>query len=384
MVVGVMAIAVTSTVLLLAPKQSLLASLTSTGSKPDVARTVTLRKGAIDRTIAATAYFQARDQVDVGAQISGQLKSVEVLPGDRVRKGQLIAVIDDTLALSRLAQTKATLESLRAQRLAKEAQIVLAGHQVERSSLLMERGVSSAATHQIAEATLATAVAERGALQAQERGIEAAIAQAETELTFARIHAPMDGTVVAVVARPGQTLNATQQAPTILRVADLASLYLVAQVSEADVLSVQAGMEAHFTLLGAQDKRWSGQVVRVLPSPTTTNNVVLYDVPIAVANPDDLFKLQMTAQVTLSAERLSCALKLPRGSLPRGFRLPGSLDLQVYDINGTPRVAQVAVAIMDDIEVGIDCAEAERAGLQDGDRVAPIGPTGRTTRESRS
>jgi len=301
--------------------------------------------------------------------LSGQLKSVEVLPGDTVSRGQLVAVIDDTLARSRLAQTKASLDSLRAQRAAKEAQIALARLQFERSSKLMQRGVAAAASHQTAEAAVATLMAERDALSAQEQGLEAAITQAETELKFAKIHAPMDGTVVAVVAKPGQTLNASQQAPTILRIADLKSLQLVAQVSEADVLHVRHGMSAYFSVLGAPGKRWTGQVLRVLPSPTVINNVVLYDVLIEAPDPDAVFKLQMTAQVFFVLEQYACVLQLPRAVLPRGFSPPGPLRLDVAAAGGQLRKVQVPVAVVNDTEAGIDCREAKTAGLRNGDRI---------------
>ncbi len=341
---------------------------------PTTSHRQALTKGPIERTVTATASFQVLDQVDVGAQLSGQLKSVEVLPGDQVKKGQLLAVIDDTVALSRLAQTRASLDSLRAQRAAKEAQIALARSQRARSAQLMQRGVASTASNETIEATLVSLMAERDALAAQEKGIEAAIAQAETELRFARILAPMDGTVVTVSAKPGQTLNTAQQAPVILRIADLNSLQLVAQASEADILDIRPGMDVYFTVLGAPGRRWSGKVLRILPSPTVLNSVVLYDVLIEAPDPDRTFKLMMTAQVFFVIEQRECAFKLPRSSLPRHFKQPGPLNLEVVAPNGERRSISVSVTLVNDLEAGIDCEVARAAGLSPGERLVQMLP----------
>src|SRR6185503_17485715 len=127
-----------------------------------------------------------------------------------------------------------------------------------------------------AEANLQVIDAQIDALRAQIQQIESNLKADQANLGYTKIFAPMAGTVVDIIARQGQTLNANQQAPIILRIADLSTMTVVTQVSEADVAKLKLGVAAYFTTLGQPDRRRIGKLRQILPTPQVVNNVVLY------------------------------------------------------------------------------------------------------------
>src|SRR3546814_869637 len=150
---------------------------------------------------------------------------------------------------------------------------------------------------QTAEAALRSATAQVAAIEAQVRQTESTLRGDEANLGYTKIYAPIAGTVVSQSAQQGQTLNANQQAPIIVQIADLSTMTVQAQVSEADIGKLRVGMEAYFTTLGAPDRRRTGTLRQILPTPEVVNNVVLYDALFDVPNPTGDLMTQMTAQV---------------------------------------------------------------------------------------
>ncbi|MCX7960243.1 MAG: efflux RND transporter periplasmic adaptor subunit [Burkholderiales bacterium] len=341
-------------------------------------RTVTATRGPLEVTVAALGTFQPLRYVDVGAQTSGQLRMIAVGPGDPVRRGQLVAEIDDSTARARLEQARASLASMQAQIAAKRAQLELARAQRDRNARLVGQGFIAVSSLDVAEAGVRSLEAEVESLRAQAGQLAAVLDQAAAELTFAKVHAPMDGVVVALMARAGQTLNAAQQAPVILRIADPGSLALVAQVSEADVIELRPGLAARFSLLGLADREFAGRVRQILPSPNLVNGVVFYDALIEIPPQADLFRIGMTAQVRFVLARHECMLKVPRVALPAEVR-PGGRTVLNAVLGDRPQPLEVPVSAANDAEIGIACGEAERAGLAPGTRIiaAPAAAKGR-------
>src|SRR5690606_23152980 len=141
-------------------------------------------------------------------------------------------------------------------------------------------------------------------------------------LDYANIYAPMDGTVVSIASRQGQTLNANQTAPTIMRIADLSTMTVQTQVSEADVGQLRVGMPVYFTTLGSQGRRWYSQVDRIQPTPEVLNNVVLYNALFDVPNEQRLLMTQMSTQVFFISSQAKDALLIPMSALT--FERPAS------------------------------------------------------------
>lgn len=269
----------------------------ATQSEAPATRTQAVALGDIQDLVSAVGTLQPRDYVDVGTQVSGQVQRIHVKIGSKVEKGELLAEIDPTVYQARVASDEATLVQLQAQLSEKRANLSLSERQFERQkALLAERATSRDAYD--------TAETQTSALRAQIRATEAQISQTQANLnanranlSYTKISAPMTGTVVDITARLGQTLNANQSAPIILRIADLATMTVWTQVSEADVSRLELGQRAFFTTLGKPDRRREGKLHQILPTPTVTNNVVLYNSLFDVANPDGDLLPQMSAQV---------------------------------------------------------------------------------------
>ncbi len=294
-------------------------------SPPDPAADLqfaSVTRGDIEDVVTATGTLQPRDYVDVGAQVSGQLTHIHVEVGQQVKEGDLLAEIDPTVLQSRVDATRASLRNQRAQLKDREASLVLARIQYSRQKNLMAEDATSEEAVQTAEASLKSAEASIEALKAQIDQTESNLRADEANLEYARIYAPMDGTVVSISARQGQTLNTNQQAPTVLRIADLSTMTVQTQVSEADISRLRIGMPAYFTTLGGQGQRWHGELEKIEPTPTVTNNVVLYNALFNVPNPDGRLMTQMTAQVFFITAQARDTLLIPMGALQRNAPRP--------------------------------------------------------------
>lgn len=276
---------------------------------------VTVYRSTIEDVVTATGTLQPRDYVDIGAQVSGVLTQIHVEVGSEVSAGDLLAEIDPTVLQSRVDATRAQLRNLQAQLADRESGLTLARIQFARQQNLMAEDATTEESLQIAEANLRSAHAQIEALKAQIDQTDSNLRADEANLAYSRIFAPMDGTVVSITARQGQTLNASQQAPDILRVADLSTMTVQTQVSEADVTRIVPDMAVYFTTLGNPGQRWSGSLRKVEPTPTVTNNVVLYNALFDVPNPDRRLMTQMTAQVFFVVAKAEDALTVPMAAL---------------------------------------------------------------------
>jgi len=276
---------------------------------------VKVQRGDIEDLVTATGTLQPRDYVDVGAQVSGQLNRIHVEVGTIVKEGDLLAEIDATVYTANVDARRASLRNQRATMVEREAQLRLAQIQYERQKNLMAADATTQESLQQAETALAAAQAQIQALKAQIEQAESTLRADEANLRFAKIYAPMDGTVVSITARQGQTLNTNQSAPILMRIADLSTMTVQTQVSEADVSKLRLGMPAYFTILGGQGRRWSGELRKIEPTPTVTNNVVLYNALFDVPNPNQTLMTQMTAQVFFVAASARDAVWVPAAAV---------------------------------------------------------------------
>ena len=271
----------------------------------------------VEDTISALGSIQPREFVDVGTQVSGQLRRLLVNVGDQVKAGALVAEIDPVVFAARVDAGHATLANLAAQLDEKRAHLTLAQAQHERNLKMFKQDAVSRDAVETSQAATQIAKAQLAALAAQADQTRASLRIDQANLAYTRIVAPMSGTVVSVPVRQGQTVNASQQAPVILRLANLDTMTVVTQVSEADVVRLAIGMEVYFSTLGAPQRRWPGRVRQILPMPETVNNVVLYGVLFDVDNKGQELKPQMSAQVSFVAAQAKGALVVPVSALQR-------------------------------------------------------------------
>jgi macrolide-specific efflux system membrane fusion protein len=258
---------------------------------------VEAERGDVENVITAVGNLQPRVFVDVGAQVSGQLEILHVEAGNEVQKGQLLAEIDATVQMSRVESDRAQLQNQRAQLADRQAQLQLAKAQADRQERLWAERATSQEAYDSAKAQLVSAEAQVRSTMAQIQQSESVLKGNEATLGYSKIYAPIAGTVSSITAKQGQTLNANQSAPTVLQIADLSTMTVSAQVSEADVPNLYAGMDAYFTTLGNPGQRWSGKLRQIMPTPQVVNNVVMYTALFDVENPGRELMTQMTAQV---------------------------------------------------------------------------------------
>jgi macrolide-specific efflux system membrane fusion protein len=262
-----------------------------------VVNTVFVELGDIERNVTAVGSLKPKDYVDVGTQVSGRVEAVHFDINDRVSKGDLIAEIDASTILATIEIDRAQVENLEAQISQQEAEAVLAKQQFERNQRMAESRAVSQDTLDQSQASLAVAVASVRATRAQLRSAQATLDRDLTNLDYTKIHAPMDGMVVSQTTLEGQTVNANQSTPVIVQVANLDLMTVWAQVTEADINRIKPGMSAYFTTLGMSDRRWTGVVRQVQPTPEVINDVVLYNVLVDVENDELQLLPEMTAQV---------------------------------------------------------------------------------------
>lgn len=291
------------------------AQMHESAARPGPQTSAKIERGTIEDVVTAQGKLETREYVDVGAQVSGQLKRIHVEIGDVVKKGQLLAEIDPRVYEARVQADEARLRTLRAQLAEQEAQIQYARQVYDRNRRLIADQAVSQEGLEDSETNWKVAKARAGSLRAQIEEAESTLDGDRTNLTFTKIYAPIDGTVVVQSAQEGQTLNAVQSAPEIVQIADLDRMTVRAQIAEADVMRIVPGQEVYFTTLGAMDERWHGQVRQILPSPEVINEVVLYNALIDVDNTDRRLMTGMSVQVFFVLGRAENVPLVPLGAL---------------------------------------------------------------------
>ena len=350
----------------------------------DTLTTVTVTRGSIENSVTALGTLQPRRYVDVGAQASGQIRKIHVEAGDQVEEGQLLVEIDPSTQKAKLDASRYAIENLKAQLQEQKAQHELARQKYQRQQRLTAANATREEDVQTAKAELSATQARVDMFQAQILQAQASLRSDEAELGYTRVYAPMTGTVVAVDARVGQTLNAQQQTPLILRIAKLSPMTVWAEVSEADIGHVKPGMTAYFTTLSGGNRRWTSTVRQILPippkplnetqgsgSPNSSNKsgsgrVVLYTVLLDVDNSDNALMAEMTTQVFFVASQVKDALTAPVAAL-LGTSSTDKQIARVVGKNGRIEERQVQLGISDRLRVQV------LDGLNEGDRLL-IGP----------
>jgi len=348
------------------------------GDGDDVAnyRTQPVVKGDLEKTVTALAQVRPKTFVDVGTQVSGQLRKVEVEIGDVVKQGQSLAQIDPTVYQTRVLAGRAKIENLKAQLEQNRAQLVLDQAREDRSRQLFATNATSKDAFELATANLKINQAKIASFEAQIKEMEATLQGDEANLNYTKIFAPQAGTIVDQIAFEGQTLNANQTAPIIVRIADLDVMTVWAQVAEADVPRITAGMPVYFTTLGMPEKRFTATVRQVLPTPQTINDVILYNVLIDVPNKERELMTNMTAQVFFVLGSVKEALLVPVAALRPSQRDKGGFTVRVIE-GGTVKVKRVSVGLQDR-----NVAEI-KSGLNEGD-VVVIGQAARSDQKQKS
>jgi membrane fusion protein, macrolide-specific efflux system len=340
----------------------------------DSLRPIAVTRGTIEEVVTAQGKLEAKQYVDVGTQVSGQVKTIHVEIGDAVTKGELLAEIDPRVYQAQVEANEARINSLKAQLSQQKAEQTLAEQNLKRNQNLIAINAVSQQVLQESESQAAVEKAQVDSIVAQIQETESNLQGSRTSLGFTKIYAPMAGTVTTMPAREGQTLNANQTAPIILQVANLDTMTVRAQVAEADVTRLKEGMAVYFTTLGNTERRWQGTVRQILPSPQIVNDVVLYDVLIDVKNEGRQLMTGMTAQVFFIFAKAENATIIPAEALTRPVPKEDNELGKAYRVSVMTETGQEQRVI----RVGLQTrTQAEvKAGLAAGDRILVNRPQG--------
>ncbi|WP_295536834.1 efflux RND transporter periplasmic adaptor subunit [uncultured Thioclava sp.] len=331
--------------------------------------TAAVTRGSVEETVLASGTMEAKQLVSVGARVSGQIETLAVALGDTVKKGDMIALIDSQDQQNDVLTAKANLANIVAQIAAKKASLIKAELVLERQSKLITSDYVSKEDLEAAQADVDVYKAELDALAAQKASVEVTVSTAQIALERTKITAPISGTVVAIVNDEGQTVNASQSAPTIVKLAVLDQMVVKAEISEADVVHVQPGQTVVFTILGEPDHEFTATVRAVEPAPSeiessdtiSTDEAIYYNGLLDVDNPDHLLRIGMTAEVSIILDKAENVLTVPSSALTKG---PQGYTVKLYDpASGTSTIQAVELGLNNKVRAEI------KSGLSEGDRV---------------
>lgn len=335
--------------------------------------TEAVKRGKIQQTVLATGEITSSHLVDVGAQVSGQIKKMYVKIGDQVKQGDLIAQIDNVSQTNELNTNRARLDTYRAQLASAKIVLKTAQRSFDRYSALLKEGAVSKEEYEQKEDELASAKAKIEELNSSIKQTQIAIHTSETDLGYTRIVAPSDGTVVALVVEQGQTVNANQTAPTIVQLADLSTMLNKMQIAEGDATKVKAGQKVSFTILSEPDAPLETVLDSVDPGLTTmsqgsysrstdtTSSAVYYYARATVPNPDGKLSIGMTTQNTIEIAGVDNVLVVPTVAIKT--KEGGKKMVRVLEGENQVSEREVQIGLRDSMNTEI------KSGLKEGDQV---------------
>jgi HlyD family secretion protein len=262
----------------------------------------TIEKGDVTQTVSANGTLNPVVLVSVGTQVSGTVRKLYVDFNDKVEKGQPLLELDDALVSAAERQSAANVVSA-------QASLELAqANEARMKALFAQEYVSKQEYDQV-----------RQALKAAQAQLALARAQNDRDranLGFTVIRSPVDGVVVDRIVDLGQTVAASFQTPTLIKIAqDLSEMRIDTSFAEADIGLIREGQKARFTVDAFPNKNFTGEVQQIRLNPTNQQNVVTYNVRINVANPDHLLLPGMTAYVNIGVAKRQGVLLVPNGAL---------------------------------------------------------------------
>lgn len=357
--------------------------LSSRSSAASEYQMAAVTRGPLTQAVSANGTLNPVVLVTVGSQVSGIVRSLHADFNDHVKKGQILLELSPTLYRAQLQQSEANL-------LSANASLKLAEANEKRTRGLYAKQYVTKQDLDTAEQALQAAQAQRDLARAQ-------VVHDRTNLGYTIIRSPVSGVVVSRMVDVGQTVAASFQAPTLFTIAkDLSKMQIDSSYAEADVGQIQVGQQAYFNVDAFPNRKFRGVVKQVRLNPTTVQNVVTYDVVVAVDNPDKLLMPGMTAYVNIVVAQRKEALRLPnaalryrpadvkpgwmRGNAPgaasgpsaeggakgaQGKGEPGqAATVYVLGNEGNPRAVHIRIGISDN-----NYSEVVGGGLSEGDKV---------------
>ena len=279
-------------------------------------RTAKVEKGELVDAITSTGTINAVTTVSVGSQVSGTLQQIFVDFNSRVSKGQVIALIDPRLLEAAVEQARANVNNAKASLEKAQVGVIDTDRTNRRNRELVKDGFVAQADVDSSQTAWEQAAAQKRSADAALQQAEGALRVAQTNLEYATIRSPVNGTVISRNVDVGQTVAASFQTPTLFSIAeDLMKMQVDTNVDESDIGRAALGQTVTFTVDAWPEKTFTGEVAQVRNSPIVTQNVVTYNVVVRVDNRDLLLKPGMTANVSIEVKKFKDVLKIPNAAL---------------------------------------------------------------------
>ena len=338
------------------------------------------KKGSFSKKVDATGEIFATELIDVGAQVSGQIKKLYVKLGDQVKKGDMIASIDSSTQQNSIDNKEAQLAIYKAQLESAKVALNIAKTQFDRENAIFAKNATSKQEFESAKNTYSANSAKIKELEAQIKQTNIALSTAKINLGYTKITAPRDGTVVSVQVEEGQTVNANQTTPTIVNIADLSHVKMKMQIAEGDITKIKVGTPVEYSILSEPTKKFQTTVSSIDPGLTTlsdgsygssssskssysssssSSSAVYYYAQSIVDNKDGILRIGMTTQNELLIANVEDAIIVPSIGIKKDEN--GTFVYVLKD--GKPVKTAVKTGIKDNLDTQII------SGINEGDEI---------------
>ena len=338
------------------------------------------KKGSFSKKVDATGEIFATELIDVGAQVSGQIKKLYVKLGDQVKKGDMIASIDSSTQQNSIDNKEAQLAIYKAQLESAKVALNIAKTQFDRENALFSKNATSKQEFESAKNTYSANSAKIKELEAQIKQTNIELSTAKINLGYTKITAPRDGTVVSVQVEEGQTVNANQTTPTIVNIADLSHVKMKMQIAEGDITKIKVGTPVEYSILSEPTKKFQTTVSSIDPGLTTlsdgsygssssskssysssssSSSAVYYYAQSIVDNKDRILRIGMTTQNELLIANVEDAIIVPSIGIKKDEN--GTFVYVLKD--GKPVKTAVKTGIKDNLDTQII------SGINEGDEI---------------
>ena len=338
------------------------------------------KKGSFSKKVDATGEIFATELIDVGAQVSGQIKKRYVKLGDQVKKGDMIASIDSSTQQNSINNKEAQLAIYKAQLESAKVALNIAKTQFDRENALFAKNATSKQEFESAKNTFSSNSAKIKELEAQIKQTNIELSTAKINLGYTKITAPRDGTVVSVQVEEGQTVNANQTTPTIVNIADLSHVKMKMQIAEGDITKIKVGTPVEYSILSEPTKKFQTTVSSIDPGLTTlsdgsygssssskssysssssSSSAVYYYAQSIVDNKDGILRIGMTTQNELLIANVEDAIIVPSIGIKKDEN--GTFVYLLKD--GKPVKTAVKTGIKDNLDTQII------SGINEGDEI---------------
>ena len=338
------------------------------------------KKGSFSKKVDATGEIFATELIDVGAQVSGQIKKLYVKLGDQVKKGDMIASIDSSTQQNSIDNKEAQLAIYKAQLESAKVALNIAKTQFDRENALFSKNATSKQEFESAKNTYSANSAKIKELEEQIKQTNIELSTAKINLGYTKITAPRDGTVVSVQVEEGQTVNANQTTPTIVNIADLSHVKMKMQIAEGDITKIKVGTPVEYSILSEPTKKFQTTVSSIDPGLTTlsdgsygssssskssysssssSSSAVYYYAQSIVDNKDGILRIGMTTQNELLIANVEDAIIAPSIGIKKDEN--GTFVYVLKD--GKPVKTAVKIGIKDNLDTQII------SGVNEGDEI---------------